>query len=29
MGHFIIQLLSEDNTWSIRYNIQKKDRCSI
>ena len=26
MGRFRIQLLSEDNTWSTRYNIPKNDR---
>ena len=25
MGTFILQLLLEDNTWSTRYNIPKKD----
>ena len=28
MGRFRIQLLLEDNTWSTRYNIPKKDRYS-
>ena len=28
MGRFRIQLLSEDNTWSTRYNIPKNDRHS-
>ena len=28
MGRFRIQLLLEDNTWSTRYNIPKKDRFS-
>ena len=28
MGRFRIQLLSEDNTWSFRYNIPKDDRYS-
>ena len=26
MGRFRIQLLLDDNTWSIRYNIPKNDR---
>ena len=26
MGHFRIQLLLGDNTWSTRYNIPKNDR---
>ena len=26
MGRFRIQLFSEDNTWSTRYNIAKNDR---
>ena len=26
MGHFKIQVLLEDNTWSTRYNIPKNDR---
>ena len=26
MGRFRIQLLLEDNTWSTRYDIPKKDR---
>ena len=28
MGRFRIQLLLEDNTWSTRHNIPKKDRYS-
>ena len=28
MGRFRIELLSEDNTWSARYNIPKNDRYS-
>ena len=28
MGRFRIQLLLENNTWSIRYNIPKNDRYS-
>ena len=28
MGHFRIQLLLEDKTWSTRYNIPKNDRYS-
>ena len=28
MGRFIFQLLLDDNTWSIRYNIPKNDRYS-
>ena len=28
MGRFRIQLLLEDNTWSTRYNIPKKDQYS-
>ena len=28
MGHFRIQNLLEDTTWSTRYNIQKNDRFS-
>ena len=28
MGRFRIQLLLEDNTWSTRYHIPKKDRYS-
>ena len=28
MGRSKIQLLLEDNTWSIRYNLPKKDRFS-
>ena len=28
MGRFRIQLLSDDNTWSTRYNIPKNDRYS-
>ena len=28
MGHFRIQLLLEDNTWSTRYNIPRNDRYS-
>ena len=28
MGRFRIQLLSEDNTWSTRYNIPKNEQCS-
>ena len=28
VGRFRIQLLSEDNTWSTRYNIPKNDRYS-
>ena len=28
IGHFRIQLLPEDNTWSTRYNIPKNDRFS-
>ena len=28
MGRFRIQIFSEDNTWSTRYNIPKNDRYS-
>ena len=28
MGRFRIQLMLEDNTWSTRYNMPKKDRYS-
>ena len=29
MGRFRIQLLLEDNTWSIRYNLPKNDHYSV
>ena len=29
VGGFRIQLLSEDNTWSIRYDIAKNDQYSV
>ena len=29
MGRFINPILLEDNTWSTRYSIRKKDRYSI